>query len=211
MSANLKDHWNKKYATTPRAQLGWYEEKPHSSLGLIEKCGVPKHQPILDVGSGTSALISNLLDLGYQNIYGLDISNVALDEAKQLLSDEQAGQVHWVDGDITRLADKGDLPEVAIWHDRAVFHFLTDDRDRESYLSTICKVLMKGGFLIIATFSLDGAEFCSGLPVKRYSVDSLGEFFGKEFELLEGFDTIYQMPSGDTRPYTFCRFQKIKK
>jgi len=210
MTNSLKEHWNRKYANDPITSLGWYESRSFPSIQLIEKCAVSKDSPIADIGSGTSILISNLLELGYDNLYAIDISEVALEKAKTLLHKEQAAQVKWLVDDITNPTAALRLQNIAIWHDRAVFHFLTKEQHRRTYHSLLQKVVMPGGFVIMATFALDGAEKCSGLPVQRYSVDGLCEFFGDGFRLAESLDYTYRMPSGDVRPYVYARFQKLQ-
>lgn len=210
MTSSLKEHWNKKYMDDPITQLGWYESKSFPSIQLIEQCAVPKDYPIVDIGSGTSVLISNLLELGYNNLYAMDISDVALEKAKALLNKEQVDQVHWLVDDITNPITVLQLENVAVWHDRAVFHFLTEEQHRHTYHSLMQKVVMPGGFIIMATFALGGAAKCSGLPVQRYSVESLCEFFGDGFRLIESLDYTYRMPSGDMRPYVYARFQKMQ-
>jgi SAM-dependent methyltransferase len=127
MTPSLKEHWNQKYANQPITELGWYESRSFPSIQLIEQCAIPKHSPIVDIGSGTSVLISNLLELGYQNLYAVDISEVALEKAKALLAKEGAAQVHWVVDDITAPVAVLQIQNAAIWHDRAVFHFLTEN------------------------------------------------------------------------------------
>jgi EEF1A lysine methyltransferase 2 len=210
VTSSLKEHWNKKYANDPITQLGWYEPRSFPSIQLIEQCAVPKHDPVVDIGSGTSILISNLLELGYQNLYAIDISDVALERAKALLKKEQAAQVHWMRDDITNSSTALQLQNVAVWHDRAVFHFLTEEQHRQTYHSLLQKVVVPGGFIIMATFALDGATKCSGLPVQRYNVEGLCEFFGDGFRLIESLDYTYRMPSGDMRPYVYARFQKMQ-
>ena len=209
MTSSPKEHWNKKYTDSPITQLGWYESKSTPSIQLIENCAVSKSSKIVDVGSGTSTLIANLLELGYQNLYAIDISDVALEKAKALLNKEQATQVHWLVEDITNPSDILQLQNVIIWHDRAVFHFLTEEQHRQTYHSLLQKIVMSGGFVIMATFAMNGAEKCSGLPVQRYSTESLSEFLGNGFKLIESLDYTYQMPSGNLRPYVYTRFQKI--
>ncbi len=206
-----KEHWNKIYTNNPITQLGWYEDKSFSSVHLIERCAVPKHYPIVDIGSGISTLIFDLLELGYQNLYAIDISDVALEKAKTLLDKERAAQVHWIVDDITNPSTVlQQLQNIAIWHDRAVFHFLTEEQHRQTYHSLLQKIVMPGGFVIMATFAMHGATKCSGLPVQRYSTESLSEFFGDGFRLVESSDYTYRMPSGDLRPYVYTRFQKIQ-
>ncbi len=206
---SLKDHWNKKYTNTPIAQLGWYESKSQPSLQLIENCAVLKDAIVVDVGSGASALIANLLELGYQNLYAVDISDVALEEAKALLDQEQAARVHWIVDDITNPSAVLQVQNVKVWHDRAVFHFLIEEQDRQTYKTILQKTVMSGGFVIMAAFALNGATMCSGLPVQRHSVESLQEFFGDSFKLIESLNYTFHNPSGDTRPYVYTRFQKI--
>lgn len=206
---SLKDHWNKKYTDTPITQLGWYESKSQPSLQLIENCAVSKDAIVVDVGSGASALIANLLELGYQNLYAVDISDVALEKAKALLNQEQAARMHWIVDDVTDPSAVLQIQNVKIWHDRAVFHFLTEEQDRQTYKTILKKTVVSGGFVIMAAFALNGAAMCSGLPVQRHSVESLCEFFGDGFNLIENLDYTFHNPSGDTRPYVYTRFQKI--
>jgi SAM-dependent methyltransferase len=209
MTSSLKDHWNKKYTNTPITQLGWYESKPQPSLQLVENCAVLKDTVVVDIGSGVSTLIANLLELGYKNLYAVDISDIALEKAKALLNQEQAALVHWIVDDITNPATALQLQNVNVWHDRAVFHFLTEDQHRQTYHSLLQKVIMPGGFVIVAAFAMNGATMCSGLPVQRHNAESLSEFLGDGFKLIESADYTYHMPSGDLRPYVYTRFQKI--
>ena len=210
MTSSSKEHWNKVYTNNPITQLGWYEAQSFPSVQLIERCAVPKHYPIIDIGSGTSTLISDLLELGYQNLYPIDISDVALEKAKAVLGKERAAQVHWIVDDITNPSSVLQLQNAAVWHDRAVFHFLTEEQHRQTYHSLLQQIVMPGGFVIMATFAMGGATKCSGLPVQRYSAESLSEFFGDGFRLVESSDYTYQMPSGELRPYVYTRFQKTQ-
>ena len=208
MQGSTKDHWDQKYTDSPITKLGWYEPESTPSLQLIENCAISKNSPLIDIGSGASTLISNLLALGYQNICAADISRVALDKAKTQLPEEQGKLVRWVVDDITNPSSINQLPKVTLWHDRAVFHFLTDEQDRQTYHSLVEKMVIPGGFIVIATFALNGASACSGLPVQRYSVEMLAEFFGNSYTLIDSFDHTYTMPSGDLRPYVYACFQK---
>lgn len=210
MRPSLKDHWNRIYNSSPITQLGWYETVSIPSVELIERCAIPRQYPIVDVGSGASILVSNLLELGYRNLYAVDISEAALEKAKTLLREEQAAQVHWMVDDITNPSAVLQLRNIAIWHDRAAFHFLTEEQDRQTYRSVLQKTVMPGGFVIMAAFAMDGAAKCSGLPVQRYDAERLSEFLGIEFRLIESLDYTYRMPSGDLRPYVYARFQKIR-
>ncbi len=209
MTKSKKEHWNTIYANKPLEQLGWYEAQSTPSVDLIERCELPKDAPIVDIGSGRTALIFQLLELGYKNISAVDISDVALEKAKEFLSKENAARVNWIVDDITQSTAVQELENIALWHDRAVFHFLIDEKDRQSYKAILEKVIMPGGFVIMATFAMDGADKCSGFPVQRYSVESLSEFLGDGFKLIEGLEHTYQMPSGAPRPFTYARFQRI--
>ena len=208
MASSSKDHWNRVYTNNPIPELGWYETRPAPSIQLIERCAIPKHFPIADIGSGATTLISELLGLGYQNLIAIDISDIALEKARTQLEKEGAAQVHWMVDDIINPSAVLQLENIAIWHDRAVFHFLIEEHHRQAYHSVLEKVVMPGGFIIMATFAMDGAPKCSGLPVQRYSVEGLCEFIGDGFRLVEDFDYTYRMPSGDLRPYIYTRFQR---
>jgi EEF1A lysine methyltransferase 2 len=210
MKSSLNEHWDKIYFSNSITRLGWYEAEPSPSIQLIEKCAISKHDLLIDVGSGTSTLIPRLLELGYQNLVAIDISEVALEKARSLLEKEQAAKVQWMVEDMTNPRAAQHLQNVAIWHDRAMFHFLTEESQRQMYFSVLQKVLKPGGFVIMAAFAMNGAEKCSGLPVQRYNAESLGEFFGEGFRLFDRFDVAYRMPCGDLRPYVYARFQKIQ-
>lgn len=208
MHNSLKDHWDRVYNKKGADQLGWYEHTPQPSLKLIDRCHLPPGAPVLDVGVGASTLIDHLLDRGHTAITAVDISAAALEQLKARLGADKAGCVRWLVDDITRPQSLAQLGDVALWHDRAVLHFLCDHTDRQTYLATLRQVLRPGGFVIIAAFSLDGAPTCSGLPIFRYSPAMLAAFLGDEFELLDDFDYLYRQPWGDPRPYVYTRFQR---
>ena len=205
--ADMEEHWNKVYDSREISQLGWYEEAPNQSLDLINKCKVNKNELILDVGSGASLLIDNLINLGHTNIVATDISEVALDKLKERLG-TKASLVKWVVDDFAQPEHLQELKNVAVWHDRAVLHFLTGESERKAYLSTLLQVVKKGGYVIIAAFSLDGACKCSGLDVRRYDRNMLQEFLGDEFKLLHHSNYIYNQPWGDARPFICTLFQR---
>lgn len=204
----MKDHWDSIYSSKPVTQLGWYEPQPTPSLQLIERCGMDKHEAVLDIGSGASTLINALLEHGYENIYALDISEIALQKAKAELGAEKADRVQWMVEDITQPSKAFNILGIALWHDRAVFHFFTDDQQRQNYLDTLLKVLRPGGYVILAAFAIGGASKCSGLDVRNYDVESLVQFLGPDFQLIESRQHTYQMPSGDLRPYVYTLFQR---
>jgi hypothetical protein len=204
---NNQEHWNKIYSSRELTQLGWYEEKPEQSLILFDKCNVNDNDLIIDIGAGASSFIDNILERGYVNIIASDISQSALTQLKIRLGDN-AVNVKCIVDDLTKPLQLLNLVNVRLWHDRAVLHFLTEERERESYLSILNNSIQTGGYVIIAAFSLDGAPKCSGLNVRRYNKEMLQDLLGDNFTLLEHFNYIHHMPSGEPRPYIYTLFQK---
>ncbi|OGN72238.1 MAG: hypothetical protein A2X25_00825 [Chloroflexi bacterium GWB2_49_20] len=211
MPKTMKEHWDSVYSSQPVTQLGWYEPQPTPSLQLIERCGMDKQEAVLDIGSGASTLINALLEQGYENIYALDISEIALQKARAELGAEKANRVQWLVEDITQPAKAFNLSEIALWHDRAVFHFFTDPQQRQDYLTTLLRVLRPGGYVILAAFAIGGASKCSGLDIRNYDTESLTQFLGSDFKIIESRQHTHQMPSGDLRPYVYTLFQRRKK
>lgn len=164
MSFDRKSHWENVYTENTPAEVSWYQIEPAVSLELIVSTGISHAGKIIDVGGGASVLVDKLLDQGFQDLTVLDVSSKALDYAKERLGN-RAGAVKWIEADITEFesSEKHDL-----WHDRAVFHFLTDEDDRKKYVQNMNKALNPGGHVIIAAFSIDGPLKCSGLDVERY-------------------------------------------
>ena len=158
----------------------------------------------MDVGGGASTLVDDLRDLGYSCITVIDISTVAIQKAKERLG-ARARQIDWVVGDVTRAS----LPRshYNLWHDRAVFHFLTEKEDREAYIRVMTRALKPGGFLIVSGFALTGPERCSGLEVVRHSADSLQVEFGKHYRLLGHVEEEHSTPSGVRQDFIYCLFR----
>lgn len=206
---DYREHWNKVYSANETNNLGWYEKTPTQSLNLIAKCGLAKNATILDVGSGATTLIDNLIQQGYKNIIASDISEIALEKLKARLSKENSELVQWVIDDITDPQKIDFTLKVDLWHDRTVLHFLTDEKQQVGYLSTLKRTVKKEGYVIIAVFSLDGAKKCSGLNVKNYDQKMISEFLGNDFELLDYFKHLYINPSGGERPYVYTLFKRI--
>lgn len=171
------------------------------SLQFIRDTGVPQDAHILDVGAGASVLVDDLLDAGYRNLSVLDISAAALRVAQARLG-QAASRVHWIEADITQL----ELPEASIdvWHDRAVFHFLTSPLDRQRYVQTVQHAVKPGGHVIIATFAEDGPLKCSGLDIVRYRPDTLHQEFGSSFELVKSANEQHRTPSGADQSFVYC-------
>lgn len=205
---NLVEHWDQIYSTEPVQMLGWYETKPEPSLRLLEKCGLGTEDPVLDVGAGASTFIDCLVEKGFHHIYAVDISGIALDKLKTRLGEEKANRISWIVDDVTKPTRLEQLGGIALWHDRALLHFLTEEEHRQTYRRTLMKAVRPGGYAIIAAFSLQGAKQCSGLEVRNYDQNLLAEFLGKSFELKEWLDYLYTMPSGNLRPYIYTLFQR---
>ena len=208
MNNSMRKHWNDVYSSKDVNQLGWYENTPTPCLELLSKCNAPKDMTILDVGTGASTFIDCLIEEGFTNIIATDISEMALSKLRERLGKETASLVRWIVDDITKPIHIQNLEGIDIWHDRAVLHFLVKDDERNAYLSTLKRVVKQGGYVIIATFSLKGARKCSGLDIRNYDENLLAELLGEDFELVEHFDYMYHMPSGEARPYIYTLFQR---
>jgi SAM-dependent methyltransferase len=206
---NLKSHWNNAYTKTEINKLGWYEENLEPSLRLIDKCNLNSDASILNVGAGATTLVDELLRQGYTNVIANDLSETALEKLKERLG-EKSQSVKCIVDDLTKPTALINLDKIDLWHDRAVVHFFNDENEQNTYFNLVKTLVKDNGFVIIATFNLDGATKCSGLPVRRYDQQMLQEKLGKGFELLEAFNYTYTMPSGDTRAYVYTLFRKIK-
>lgn len=174
-------HWDTIYSTKAPDAVSWYEAIPQVSLELIRATGLALDAPIIDVGGGASRLVDALLEVGYSDLTVLDVSAAAL-EASRLRLGEHSERVERVVADITNWQPDR---RYNCWHDRAVFHFLTDAEDRQRYVDCLTRALSTDGHAIIATFALDGPEQCSGLPVVRYDAATLATTLGDAFELVE--------------------------
>jgi SAM-dependent methyltransferase len=205
------NHWNSVYRSSPVQSLGWYEQYASPSLDLISRCGLVPDDLIIDVGSGATSLIGSLIYAGHRNLIALDISSAALDSLRKSLTGDREQYVRFILDDIRSPGWVTEVGEVALWHDRALLHFLIDDPDRLAYVDRVRALLKPGGFLVIGAFSLLGASRCSGLPVRRYSLEMLSELLGGEFRLEESLDYLYKMPTGDTRPYIYARFRRLPR
>jgi ubiquinone/menaquinone biosynthesis C-methylase UbiE len=209
MNNTVKEHWSRIYTSKDINKLGWYEEISLPSIKLISKCHINRDEPILDVGVGASTLIDSLIVQGFKNINAVDISEVALNKLKERLGEDNSRLVKWIVDDITKPIHIQNLRDIALWHDRTLFHFLLEENHRHMYLKTLKKVVKKGGYVIIASFSLKGAKKCSGLDVMNYDQNMLAKYLGENFDLLEYFDYMYYMPSGEPRSYIYTLFQKM--
>ena len=195
-----REHWDQVYANRPADRVSWYQMHAARSLRLIRETSVPLGASIIDVGGGASTLVDDLLHAGFLALTVLDISGAAL-AAAQARAGPRAGRVRWVEADISSVALPADAYDV--WHDRAVFHFLTSPEDRRAYVAAALHAVKRGGHVIVATFAEDGPTQCSGLPVMRYSAASLQAEFGAPFVLLRHEQEEHQTPSGDTQKFVY--------
>ena len=198
------DHWNKAYTEKSEAELSWHEDDPAVALDLMKDAGLSAASSVIDIGAGTSRLMERLLDLGLEDLTALDLSQQALAEARQRLGAREK-QVKWVVGDITSWAPTRCYD---IWHDRAVFHFLVEPEDRAAYVQRLSRSLEPGGHALIATFATDGPEKCSGLPVARYSPESLGETLGNGFSLINHRFHLHHTPWGKGQSVQYSLFRR---
>lgn len=196
-----EDHWQTVYQTKEEDEVSWFQERPAVSLDLIGRSGFGPEAGLIDVGGGASRLIDHLLAAGWRDLTVLDVAKAALDRSRERLG-EQAKQVSWVAADITRWQPER---RYDLWHDRAVFHFLTDPADRAAYRAVLARALRPGGQAIIGTFAADGPERCSGLPVCRYDAAALAAEFGPSFRLEEALTHEHATPSGKVQKFQFVR------
>jgi len=202
MEMNRKEHWEKVYNSRELEKVGWYQKKPTTSLKFIEKINSRKDDKIIDVGGGAYFLVDNLLEMSYTDITVLDISKSALIRAQERL-DGKAKFVKWIIEDITAFNPE---QKYTIWHDRAVFHFLTERFDIQRYVELISKNVIKGGHFILGTFSVDGPKKCSGLDIMQYSEEKVKETFKDSFEFNESLRVDHFTPSGIKQNFLFSHF-----
>lgn len=200
-----KSHWENIYTIKAPNEVSWYQLHPETSLELISRTGVEKTAQIIDVGGGASSLVDDLLSAGFKNITVLDIATAAIEKSKERLG-ELADDVIWIEADVTQAS----LPHLFydVWHDRAVFHFLTNAKDRLCYINTVKESLKQGGHIVIATFAPDGPKKCSGLDTVRYSPQDLQREFGDNFLLVESVGEVHRTPFNTEQKFTYCLFQK---
>jgi len=199
-----RDHWNQVYQTKAPEDVSWYQRRPDLSLELIAATGIDKDAGIMDVGGGASVLVDHLLDLGYSNLAVLDLSGTALNASRARLG-AMAAAVDWFEADVTTFEPPR---RYALWHDRAVFHFLTEADDRRRYVATLGKALEPDGAVVIATFAPDGPPKCSGLDVMRHDERSITAELGDEFELREVRREIHVTPWQAEQRFNYFRFQR---
>ena len=204
-TVDRKKHWENIYQTKQLTEVSWFQPTPQTSLDLIGGFNLPLSAKIIDIGGGDSLLVDHLLDVGYQNITVLDISEAAIVRAKKRLG-ERADAIQWIVSDASQFStsEKYDL-----WHDRAAFHFLTTPDEIESYLKTARQSIKPAGALIIGTFSEQGPKKCSGLDIKQYSEESITHLFARGFEKIKCFTLDHKTPFDTVQNFIFCTFRRI--
>ena len=202
---NRREHWEQIYQAKQPHELSWYQATPEISLALIMEMKLPLSAKIIDVGGGDSLLVDYLLDAGFQNISVLDISAAAIEKAKLRLG-VRAGLVKWIVADITAF-----IPEEKydLLHDRAAFHFLTEEHEISAYVKTVTTSLNNKGILVIGTFSEQGPKKCSGIEIKQYSETGLLDLFQSSFEKIKCFSADHHTPFDTVQNFIFCSFRKM--
>jgi ubiquinone/menaquinone biosynthesis C-methylase UbiE len=201
---NCKEHWEKVYRENSADDVSWFQKHPEVSLQLIAATGVRKQEGIIDVGGGASVLVDCLLDEGFERLAVLDISGAALVCARQRLG-ARAGNILWLEADVTTFAP---AQRFAVWHDRAVFHFLTEAEDRSAYFRTLERTLTPGGHVIIATFAEDGPLKCSGLEIARYDAAGIRAEIGPGFEFRSQINEAHATPWQTEQKFSYFVFQR---
>lgn len=200
-----KEHWEKVYGTKSSVEVSWFQAHADLSLRLIRDSNARSTASIIDVGGGASVLVDDLLAHAYNDVTVLDLSGAALTAARSRLG-KSADRVKWIEANILDAV----LPSATydVWHDRAVFHFLTNDSDRSRYVEQVLDAVVPGGLVIVATFAEDGPTHCSGLPVIRYSADQLHSEFGEPFVLLGHEKESHHTPDGKEQKFLYCLCRK---
>ncbi|MFY8181364.1 MAG: class I SAM-dependent methyltransferase [Flavobacterium sp.] len=199
-----KEHWEKVFATKQETEVSWYQQMPETSINFFIENSIPKEAKIIDIGGGDSYLIDNLLEMGYQNLFLLDISANAIERIKNMLG-AKAENVTFIVSDIVDFQ-----PETTfdVWHDRASFHFLTNENEITIYKELVSNAIASKGFLFLGTFSENGPLKCSGLEITQYSEAKFDAIFGSDFEKIKCFEENHQTPFDTNQNFIFCSFKK---
>jgi len=203
--SDRKQHWEQVYTDKSPLDVSWYQQEPTISQRLIQDSVSDRNQPVLDVGGGASVLVDRLQERGFTNLSVLDISANALEHAKQRLG-QASDQIEWYACDVTEFSPPH---QYACWHDRAVFHFLTDADDRQKYVQRLTDALQLEGYLVLAAFAIGGPTMCSGLDIVQYSAEKLGQELGDNFKFLEEVDEVHITPA--QKEQLFCYYRFVRK
>lgn len=210
MTTERKNHWEQVYSTKTPEEVSWYQKEAQPSLELIQSTGAdPGQARIIDIGGGASVLTNNLLNSGFRHITVLDIARGALEAAKADIGQQKGQEITWIESDVLDWSLKADESPFDIWHDRAVFHFLTSPMDRKRYIEILNASVAAQAHAIIATFASDGPMRCSGLDVVRYSPESLHAELGDNWEIREARLVTHQTPWDAEQRFIYCLFRKL--
>ena len=203
-NADRKAHWQSVYGTRQFTDVSWYQARPETSLAFIAASGVSTDAAVVDVGGGASTLVDCLLERGFTDLTVVDIAEAALEQSRARLG-ARASAVDWRVADVLEFRPPR---RYAIWHDRAVLHFLTDATDRDRYCRSLRYALEPDGHVVLATFGPEGPQKCSGLPVRRYDVAMLGELLGPEFTHTDDAIEIHRTPGGGEQQFLYTRWAR---
>lgn len=206
-SFDRKKHWETIYQTKELKEVSWFQPIPETSLELFKQFNVPTTAKVIDIGGGDSFLVDHLLDLGYQDISVLDISAAAIDRAKLRLG-EKATKVKWIVADVVTFMP---TTQYDFWHDRAAFHFLTNEQEISNYIQTAEQCISTAGVLVIGTFSEQGPRKCSGIEIKQYTETTLTDRLKMFFEKIKCITVDHKTPFDTIQNFVFCSFRKVKK
>ena len=199
-------HWEQVYTASSDDEVSWYQRRPETSLGLVGRTESGPDAAVLDVGGGSSRLVDALLDEGWRRVAVLDVAENALARSRARLGSRAAG-VEWFVADVTSWSPPHAFD---VWHDRALFHFLTDARERRAYVSALLASVAPRGHVVVGTFAPDGPEQCSGLPVVRYDAATLSAELGPSFEIVESLREEHATPAGKLQRFQFSRFVRVR-
>lgn len=200
-----QNHWETIYSTKEQKDVSWYQEKPETSLSLIEQYAANKSDAVIDIGGGDSFLADFLMKENYTDISVLDISEKALEKAKKRLA-EKTHTITWIHSDIIDFKPE---KQYEVWHDRAAFHFLTKDEEIHRYIRIINQALKPDGLAIIGTFSETGPKKCSGIEIRQHSEQSIEQYFGDYFRMEQILNTEHPTPFGTIQNFIFCVMRKV--
>ena len=201
-----KKHWENIYLNKKAQDLSWFQTTPDTSINFLKQFKIPKAAKIIDVGGGDSFFVDFLLDLGYEDITVLDISEIALNKAKQRLGNN-ASKVKWILADAASFVP---IEKYDFWHDRAAFHFLTKEVEIDNYVNSIQTAITPGGVLVIGTFSENGPKACSGIAIKQYSEKTMAERLAKFFKKIKCITVNHYTPLNTIQNFIFCSFLKVQ-
>lgn len=201
---NSKSHWENVFITKSPNEVSWTQKYPKTAMNYLEELKLSKTANIIDIGGGDSNLVDAMLENGYENIWVLDISEFALEKAKKRLG-EKADKVHWIVSDITEFST--DI-KFDFWHDRAVFHFLTEQESMDKYIAIVTNAIAENGNFLLGTFSENGPLKCSGLEIKQYSENLMRQTFNQSFETKKCFTENHTTPFNTVQNFQFCGFKK---